>query len=231
MADAPKTKSRGGCLNLLVVLFLLLMAGGIGVGVFFIAQPQDLTDVGGYNTIEKAAPRDMKTVLKNSLDRGFQVTLTEKELNQWIGSTLKASQGGMLGSQVSFERVWVRLDDGRAEIIMERRIMGMAFTVSMFLKIEQMIGAKGGHTEVKMDGGTYHENIPYPPMGGRFGKLVVPQGFLMLVKPAYEKLAPLFKDEIHLAFEEMARVKIEKDRLVLDPREAAGEASGLPKSF
>ena len=69
------------------------------------------------------------------------------------------------------------------------------------------------------------------PRGGRFGKLVVPQGFLLLVMPAYEKLVPLFREEIHLGFEEMARIKIEKNRLVLDPREPSGDPSGLPQTF
>jgi hypothetical protein len=47
---------------------------------------------------------------------------------------------------------------------------------------------------------------------------VVPQGFLMLVVPAYEQLAGIYQEEIHLAFEEMSRIRIEPNRLVLDPR-------------
>jgi hypothetical protein len=221
MAESSKPKSSGGgCLGKLVALFLLVLLGLLGTAVFFITQPQDLSDVGGYGPSARAVvPRDMKTVLKNSLDRGFSVTLTETEINQWLGRTLTAKQGGPLGSQVSLERVWVRLEDERAEIIMERKIAGMPFTVSMYVKIEQLIGPKGARTEVQLDGGKYNENIPYPPIGGRFGKLVVPQGFLILVRPSYEKLAAVFKEEIHLAFEEMARIKIERKRLVLDPRE------------
>ena len=39
------------------------------------------------------------------------------------------------------------------------------------------------------------------------GQLVVPQGFLLLVMPAYQKIPGLFPAEINLAFEEMARIK------------------------
>lgn len=231
MADSSKPKSGGGCLKLLSVLVVLAGVAGLGAAMFFIAQPQDLTDIGGYDPAAKTAPlRDMKAVLKNSLDRGYPVTLTETEINQWLGRTLQTKQGGLLAGQISLERLWVRLEDGRAEIIMERKLMGMPFTVSMFVRIEQLQGLKGVETQVHLDGGPYHANVPKPPQGGRFGKLVVPQGFLLLVRPAYEKLPALFQDEIHLGFEQMARIRMEKNRLVLDPREPS-DVSGLPQTF
>jgi len=232
MAEPSTPKSGGGCLGKLVVLILLVAACGLGAAVFFITQPQDLSDVGGYGPSAKPAPvRDMAVVLKNSIDRGYPVTLSEAEINQWLGRTLAAKQGGALAGQVSLERVLVRLEEGHAEVIMERKLMGMPFTTSMFLRVEQMQGAKGVITEVHMDGGPYHASMPKPPRGGRFGKLVVPQGFLLLVRPAYEKLVPLFKEEIRLGFEEMARIKIQKGRLVLDPREPSSDPSGLPSTF
>ena len=51
----------------------------------------------------------MKAVLKNAIDRGYPVTLTETEINQWLGRTLATKQGGLLAGQVSLDRVWVRL--------------------------------------------------------------------------------------------------------------------------
>ena len=232
MAEPSTPKSGGGCLGKLAFLILLASACGLGAAVFFITQPQDLSDVGGSGPMAKSSPpRDMAVVLKNAIDRGYPVTLTETEINQWLGRTLTVKQGGLLAGQVSLERVLVRLEEGHAEVIMERKLMGMPFTTSMFLRVEQLQGAKGVITEVHLDGGPYHESIPRPPRGGRFGKLVVPQGFLLLVRPAYEKLVPLFPEEIRLGFEEMARIKIQKDRLVLDPRDPANDVSGLPSTF
>jgi hypothetical protein len=232
MADSSKPKSGGGCLGKLFLLILLVAFSGLSAAVFFIAQPQDLSDIGGYGPISKSPPaRDMKAVLENSIKRGYKVTLTETEINQWLGRVLMAKQGGMLASEAPLERVWIRLDDGTAEIIMERMVMGHPFTVSMFLQIEQLQGSKGVRTEVLLHGGPYHESLPRPPRGGRFGKLVVPQGFLLLVMPAYEKLAAVFTEEIHLGFEEMARIKIEKNRLVLDPREPSDGPAGMPQAF
>lgn len=245
-SDSKKNKSGGGCFRNFIVLVVLLGTIGIGVGYFFIAQCQDLSDIGGYGPVAKATPvRDLKVVLKNSIDRGYTVNLTETEINQWLGRTLKTKQGGLLAGKISLERLWVRLDEGFAELIMERRFMGKSFTVSMFLKIEQIQGPGEAMTEVHLQGGPYHINLPhsklgwvshecpppFPSRGGRFGKLVVPQGFLLLVLPSFKKLPDLFTEEINLAFKEMARIKIEKNRLVLDPKEPSEGSFGLPQSF
>ena len=126
-------------------------------------QPQDMTDIGGYGPAAgKSRSKGYEDGFGECLKRGYPVTLTETEINQWLGRTLTAKQGGMLAGQVSLERVWVRLDDGFAEVIMERTFMGRPFTVSMFLKIEQFQSAKGVRTEVLRHGGPYHEAVPKP---------------------------------------------------------------------
>jgi hypothetical protein len=75
-------------------------------------------------------------------------------------------------------------------------------------------------------------DAPVDSTGSRVlgGNLVVPQGFLILVMPAYEKLAALFSEEIDLAFREMSRIKIEKNQLVLDPRDPA-DSGMIPQTF
>lgn len=232
MADSSKTQSLGQRLLKWLLLILLTNVCGLGVALFFMAQPQDLTDLAGSGPPLKSAPaRDLKAVLQNAIDRGYPLTLTESEINQWLGRTLVAKQGGLLAGIVSLERVWVRLQDGRAEVVMVRKIMGQSFTISMFLMVEQSQGPNGTLTEVQLHGGPYLASLPLPPRGGRFGKLVVPQGFLLLVMPAYDNLASLFREELHLAFEEMARIKIERHRLLLDPREPPDNPSGLPEIF
>ena len=233
MANSSKTPAGGGCLHKLLAWILVVGGLALGVALSFIPQAQDLTDLGGYGVAPGAAPvRDLKLLLQRAVDRGYSVTLTESDLNQWLGRTLVTQQGGRLAQWVSLDRVWVRLEDRCAEVIMARTILGHPFTVSMFLQVERMEGPKGVFTEVLLHGGPYdHTTLPLPPRGGRFGKLVVPQGFLLLVVPAYERLADLFRDEIHLGFEEMAHVKIENGRLVLDPRETSGEHPELPQTF
>ncbi len=144
MADSSKTQSLGRRLLKWLILILLADVCGLGVALFFMAQPQDLTDLAGSGPPLKSAPaRDLKAVLQNAIDRGYPLTLTETEINQWLGRTLVAKQGGLLAGIVSLERVWVRLEDGHAEVVMVRKIMGQPFTVSMFLKVEQSQGPNG----------------------------------------------------------------------------------------
>lgn len=219
MSDLPKSRSRGGCFTKFILLILWIGGAALASAVYFACQPQDLSDIGGYSSAPKPVPReDLRTVLKQSVERGHALDLTEKRLNDWLGQTVVPKQGGFFADKVTLGRVWVRLEDGFAEIILVREFMGHPFTVSLFLRISQLEGPHGLLTELSMDGGPYHKDYPQPPRGGRFGQLVVPQGFLILVMPAYNKLAELFPEEKNLGLEEMARIKIEKGHLILDPR-------------
>ena len=67
-------------------------------------------------------------------------------------------------------------------------------------------------------------------VGGRFGRLPVPQGFLLLVMPSFGKLAAVLAPEGDLV-QEMARIRIEDGRLILDPRDPSESSMGLPQSF
>lgn len=229
MAEPKQTRSGGGCFSKLLLLFLLVAAGGLATAIYSAVQPQDLTDL-ATPPAKPIAQREMKEVLKNAIDRGYPLTLQEAEINQWLGRTLVCKQGGLLAESVKFDRVWVRLEDRRAEVVMERHFLGRPFTVSMFVQVERVEGPQGAFTEIHLHGGPYHADFPNPPRGGRFGKLVVPQGFLRLVMPAYEKLAAQFPDEIELALRSMSRIRMEKGSLVLDPREPLGE-QGMPQTF
>ncbi len=231
MSDSISTRSSGGCFSKLLLLILLIAAGGLGSAVYFALQPQDLGDLADSSAAASAGPnRDLRVVLQNSIERGYKVTLSEAEINQWLGRTLVTKQGGFLEGKVTFDRVWVRLEEGRAEVIMARKFLGKPFTVSMFLQVERIEGLQGTATEIQLHGGPYHPDYPNPPRGGRFGKLVVPQGFLILVMPAYEKLAALFSEEIRLGFQQMSRIHLEKGGIVLDPREPLGD-QGMPRPF
>lgn len=216
-----------------LVPILMVTALGLGAALLWILQPQDLGSIAGSGPLTAgSAPRDLKVVMDKAISGGYPLTLTELELNQWLAKNLELKQGGMLAGHASLDRVLVRLENERAEIVLVRTVFGKTFTLSMFVKIAQMEGPQGVHTEVQLHGGPYADNgLPLPPRGGRFGRLVVPQGFLVLVMPSYRRLAKLFADEIHLGFEEMSRTKIEKGRLILNPRPPADDDPGLPGAF
>ncbi|RYD20014.1 MAG: hypothetical protein EOP88_16745 [Verrucomicrobiaceae bacterium] len=229
MAEPTPSKSGGGCFSKLLFLILLITAGGFATAIYFISRPQDYSDV-VVAAAKPVPPRDLKAVLKSAVDRGYPVTLTEAEINQWLARTLAVKQGGILADKVSLNRVWIRLQEGQAEVIMSRTVMGKPATVSMFLQAERMEDPQGTYTEVRTHGGPFHPDFPKLVKGGRFGQLVVPQGFLILVMPAYKKLAELFPGEIELAFRDMSRIRIEKGKITLDPRQVLG-SEGMPPSF
>lgn len=231
MADPSNSRSGGGCFSKLLFLILLMAMGGLGTAVFFVTQAQDLSDIGGHGPAVKATPvRNMKAVLQNAIDRNYAVTLSEAEINQWLAETLVMKQGGLLGKDIKLERFLVRLEEGRAELIMERSVFGRPFTISMYFKVDKEQSGKEIITTFNPTGGRFLSEYDFPQKGGRLGQLVVPQGFLHLVLPSYEKLADLFATETELAFSRMHRVDFKEDRLVLDPRETLGD-QGMPQTF
>lgn len=229
MAEESKPKSRG-CLSRIISLFLFAAAVGLAVALYFITQPQEMTDIKGYGD-SSAQARDLTVALENAVERGYPLTLSEADLNAWLNQSLTLMQGGALEKQVQLKGVAIRLEKDIAEVILERSVLGQPFTVSMFMRIEQTEAEGGAATTLHRDGGPYHADFPKFKKGGRFGKLVVPQGLLLLVMPSFTKLGEQFSKEIGLGFERMARVSIEDEKLTLDPRERTGQDGVLPGTF
>ena len=120
-SESNKPKSEGGgCFSKLLLLILLAAAVGLGAAIYYAIIPQE-----GYDATAKKLPeRDISVVLNNSIDRGYAVTLSEEEINQWLGRVLVAKQDGLLAEQVKFDRVWVRLEEGVAEVVLPRSLLG-----------------------------------------------------------------------------------------------------------
>ncbi len=210
------------------MLFVVLLLGGFAAALYFIAQPQSLDDVSDYRLSRSDRSRDLQQVMKNAIERGYPVTIGEAEINRYIRRTLKSRQGGDLAKWVSIEGVAVRLEDGRAEIVIERMIKKKyPLTVSMYLNIVQTEDAEGTvKTALNLHGGPFMEDVPRLNQGGRFGQLVVPQGFLVLVLDSFRKIAKAYEIELNLAFEQMTRIRIEENKLILDPR-LPGSSMGM----
>lgn len=227
-------KPKGGCLGKLAGLVVFLVIVGLGLALYFASQPQDLSDLEGNSPADAAAvgpPRDMAAVLRKAIEGDYSVTLSEKDVNQWLAKELALAQGGELAEWVSLKSVLVRFTDGVAEVIVEREIEGVAFTTSMFIQIEQTETQKGITTQIHLHGGGFHESVPVPKKGGRIGKLMVPQGFLLLVMPEFRKIATLFDEEIELGFQRMARIDIQDGRLMLDPKQPTRKAGEDEQAF
>jgi hypothetical protein len=234
-ANQPEERAKkGGCLGKLFGLLVFVVIAGLGTALYFVSLPDDLTDIGGYAPVAEAPaspPRDIEAVLRKSVEGDYSVTLSETELNNWLSRELKLRQGGELAEWVSLKRVWVRLRAGVAEIIIERDVAGRPLTTSMFLQVEQNETANGTATKIHLNGGGFHADVPAPTRGGRFGRLTVPQGFLILVMDDFEKIAQLFPAEIELGFSRMARISIEDKRIMLDPKRPPRNAAAGEQNF
>lgn len=221
MTAAAIANSKGSRFKRWVLWANLFFACLLGLAVVCVLVPQDLSDIGGYGVDPSSAKvRDLEMVLTKSVANGHEVSLSEREINLWLAHELKVEQKGKLSGMVSAGRVWVRLEDKVAEVIMERRVLGLRMTWSMFVQISQEQMTDQIQKKTLLHGGPYLESIPVFQRGGRFGRLVLPQGYLHLVISEFGKLATVCSDEIHLAFEEMQSVRIEEGKLVLNPRQS-----------
>lgn len=236
--EAKEGKAKGSCLGKLAVLFVFVGLAGLGTGVAFMVQPQDTSDISGVGPAAAGRPsRDLKAVLKASLDQGYELPLKEDEINRYLRDTLRKEQTGPLAEHVKIQDVMVRLEEGRAEVVIVRDVAGYPVTISMYLRVHQEVRPDGSEaTQIFRNGGPFHESLPRPAVGGRFGRLPVPEGFLLLTLEAFEKLASVYRTpdgrtysktpEKELDFiEEMARIRIEDGKLVLLP---TAPGSALP---
>jgi hypothetical protein len=217
---SPKRYNR---VERVLVFAVVMFIAALGYALLLIFQPQNLSDIGmGEDPAHPVKARDLPQVFSKALEGSYLLLITEEEINAYLEKTLAARQGGALAGVVTLEKVLVRLENERAEIIMVRKCAGRILTTSMWVMIEQTEDDQGTvETHIDPTGGPMGL-LPFMDRGGRFGRLVVPQGFLHLVQSSFARLAGLYPEEIRLGLEEMARIRIEEGALVLDPRHDQG---------
>lgn len=225
--EHPGKTSLGGKLFRLLTL---LMCGGIVYAIYMMLQPQSLVDIDGHD-LSGSSPRNLHEVLTKAVEGNYSVTVTESEINHLLANELVAKQGGLLEGEASVKRVLVRLKKDLAEVIIVREVFGYEITVSMYLQIQQMEDKNGIKTKIHLHGGNYEKRSVLPNIGGRFGKLSIPQGFLNAVVPDYIKIARAMQPEIDLGFQKMARFEIQDKRLILDPRRPTRHVGGEGAPF
>lgn len=217
--DKQDKRKKRGCV--LQGLFFLSIASSflLFIAVIFMVIPQDTHDIEGYGQgAQSQEVRDLMAVMEQSLERGHQVTLTEDELNRWIGQTLKVKQKGLLGPAVKIDGLALRLEEDLLEVVMERSFVGLKLTLSMYIQVEVEADDTRSSKQVLLHAGPISKFVPVLKRGGRFGKLTVPQGYIHLVKPAFFQLGDVYKDELDLIFRKMHDIQIKDGEIILTPR-------------
>jgi hypothetical protein len=223
----PGKTSLGGKISRLLTI---LICAGIIYAFYMMLQPQSLVDIDGHD-LSGVSTRNLHKVLTKAVEGNYSVTVTESEINHLLANELVAKQGGLLRGEASVKRVLVRLKKDLAEVIVVREVLGYEMTVSMYLQIQQMEDKNGIKTKIHLHGGNYEKRSVLPNIGGRFGKLSIPQGFLNAVVPDYIKIACAMEPEIDLGFQKMAWFEIQNKRLILDPRRPTHHVGGEDASF
>ena len=130
----------------------------------------------------------------------------------------------MFKDHLELKGVWVRLTDDQAEVIIEREFKGgRRHTISMFLQVEQQATSEGG-----VDSSVSIQSADPPILGffrwgGRFGRVKVFQGYLIMVMGGFDSLSLAYGDELAIIrqmFKGMTRVTIKEGELILTPPES-----------
>lgn len=217
---------KPGFLHYFAIAFVAVTLSWLAISLFLVMQPQPMHDIDGMDPAAGTG-RDVSTVLRESQQRQTTATLTEEEINLWLARTVEANQGGILGMSLKFERVAVRLSEELVEVVMVRELAGRPFTVSMFISVVQNRDGDRLDTEVNLHAGSSRK-LPPVLNGGRFGRLIVPQGFLRMIRPSYITLAEALREELDNGFTDMTVIKIEDKKITLDPRKPRRASTARP---
>lgn len=148
-----------------------------------------------------AKPRDLVDDLKQAAIKGSgMVEISEVELNRHLQKVLAARVQPPLTRWVRFAALHVDLEPEVARLNLVWEVSGHRSTATLDLKVERQ--EKVFRVEV---------------VGGAYGHLTVPRGFLRPLAPVLRRLSDVLNDEIQALFQ-MNEVSVAQNKLVLDPR-------------
>ncbi|MGC6425972.1 MAG: hypothetical protein ACON5H_03130 [Akkermansiaceae bacterium] len=198
---------NGSTSKRLFFIIAFLFVAGMSLSIYLSFQPQDLAGISGYHSADRSESIiDVPERIEAAAKTRQTVTISEQQFNTWLAQYIKVRQEGNFADEVDLKGVWVRFDKaegGRAEIVIERKIREITHTSSLYLRLERKRKENGAFTTtVRKDGGRFLGAIL---IGGRFGQLKVPQGFLLFTQKSYHSLAALFKNEISYIEDDIIR--------------------------
>jgi len=181
-------------LNLLLMTALSALAGAAWVAHRPRALPTVIVKDHG-----KAV--DMTDEIKQAVIKGSaEIEISETEINRHLEKVLTARMAASLEKSVRFEKLHFDLDPGIAHATLVWDIAGQRQTATVDLAITHL--DKVFRVDV---------------IGGAYGHLQVPRGFVRPLRPALISLSTVLKEEVQALFQ-MNQVRIAEGKLLLDPR-------------
>ena len=197
---SPQQENMGGVLarlsvwSILSTLLFLLFTGGLSYVVVQMWEPQDLSDIAGYD--DRGNPRDLTLALKNA--GGAEISFSEGEINRYLRDTCRMRQGGIFSLIAHEHGLAVRLHDGYAELIIDRVLSThLHQTTSVLLSFRREHFDDGRSTlHVEFRGGK--PLLGSLPRGGSIGRVSLPQRQMELLRPAIKTLADCYPEFVQL---------------------------------
>lgn len=203
-------------------VFVLISLTSIGLHTVFSWVPVSLQDVEGVNPSEDAVVVDLKERLQQALDKSYEVTISEEELNLYIAERLKLTQSAIVDDYITIKGVYVDLQPGAMEVIIEREIdydrnvKDDGSKQFSFLPLTQTISLSMEVSVSTAENGDVSTTVSFP--GAKFGQSPAPGGLVAVVKPSFDVIAKFFEQEIKLGYNNQTSVKIEDGVMTIDPR-------------
>lgn len=200
----------------LIFIGTLAVIAGIGWTVARTWIPQDLSTLPGYK--QSGGEANIPELLRQAVKKNVALTLTEEDVNKYIASTLKASQQGILSPIAKPNGVGIKFHDGYMEIIIERQIASRYLqTVSLFVTVIQEENPSSPLPVTRLEYRENNEQPSYVEKGGTLGRVSVPQGYMILLMPAFENLADAYQDFLSSIIDNGRIIRISKGHIDFMP--------------
>lgn len=175
------------------VLLFLSFTLVLGMLLFNMWIPQDMSDIAGYS--DKGTSRDIAAAIRSA--GGKEIVFSEGELNRYLRATCRLRQTGLFSIISKCNGIGVRIHDGYAEIIIDR-IIGSNLHQTTGVHLSFRRETEHGRPVVKVDFCGGAPLLGNMPRGGTIGKVNVPQHHIRMLKPALETLLACYPEIVSL---------------------------------
>jgi hypothetical protein len=201
-----------------MTLLTFLIIGGMGLCIYLLSLPGGLPEIDGRDEILAGRVVDEKLFdrMKLAFNSKTEFVVSEEQLNQYMASRLKVSQGGKLQRNVSVKGVWVNLTENNVTFYLERHI-----------EVSGGTDEKGNTKEpykqdhiTKLNFEITEQEKSYTTVTtGQTGGIPLKNKLVKLVDAPFHRIAEIFKEELKL-YEEMLRVKVkvEEGRIIMSSK-------------
>lgn len=196
-----------------IIIFLTLIA--IAWSIYQTWLPTKLSNIHGIRPTDGQTQNtpNICRLIERAIEGNYALTLTEEDINLHLRHTLLGHQDGPLGVLARYQDTAIKLHDGYAEIILIRTL-GSRYkqTTSLFVTPTYQETPDGPIMTTEYVGNIFLGTLP---IGGKWGRLPLPQGFLTLDIESYKKLADALSLELNYLTDPHRPLLIKKGVLII----------------